>query len=400
MSVSYWRRERSPVRQPSCDVVIVGGGITGLTSAYELCQRGMRVAILERHTLGSGASSRNAGYLMRGMAESYALVCNHLGRDTAKLVWRFTEENLTLLIERYSIDSLDSFHRKPSILVAMSDSEAEELADSERLLCEDGFETHLVRSGSDSLWRSLQPTLALVNPHDAALNPWQLVQRLRDGLISRFGDLATIHENSEVVGFHPDPSGIVVRTERSEYPCNRVLVCTNAWAQELLPDLGARIKPNRGQMMALRAPGVRLDASYYLNRGSEYLRQAADGSIILGGKRTHREGEEQTASDATTPEIQSELERYAKMVLQCDFKVIARWAGTMGFSPDGLPIIARADAQPAEVWFCGGLTGHGMSLGAKTAQAAVQTMLGEIESPFPADRFREKEPPAGLEPAT
>ena len=72
----------------------------------------------------------------------------------------------------------------------------------------------------------------------------------------------------------------------------------------------------------------------------------------------------------------------------------------MGFSPDGLPIIARADKQPGKIWFCGGLTGHGMSLGARTAQAAIQTILGEEANPFPTDRFQTKEPPAGLEPAT
>ena len=65
-----------------------------------------------------------------------------------------------------------------------------------------------------------------------------------------------------------------------------------------------------------------------------------------------------------------------------EFTVLSRWAGTMGFSPSGLPIIARAKEMPGEVWFCGGLTGHGMSLGVRTAQAAVRAMLGEEAAPI------------------
>ena len=136
-------------------------------------------------------------------------------------------------------------------------------------------------------------------------------------------------------------------------------------------------------MLALRADNARLDASYYLNRGSEYIRQAADGSIILGGMRTLRETEEQTSSDATTEALQSALDEYARKVLQTDFKVIARWAGTMGFSPSGLPIIAKASEHPGNVWLCAGLTGHGMSLGARTAKAAVECMQTDEPSPFP-----------------
>jgi len=161
-----------------------------------------------------------------------------------------------------------------------------------------------------------------------------------------------------------------------------VSVCTNAWASELLPQLGASIKPNRGQMLALHADNITLDASYYLNRGSEYIRQAADGSIILGGMRTLCETEEQTASDATTEHLQAALDDYARKVLQTEFKVIARWAGTMGFAPNGLPIIAKAKEHPGNIWLCAGLTGHGMSLGVRTAKAAVDCMTANSTSPF------------------
>lgn len=377
MSVSHWRRMKQPLEAPRCDTVVIGAGITGLSAAYELANRGQRVHILERHSLGWGASSRNAGYLMRGLAENYAHVTDHFGRETARLVWQWSQDNLALLRTRYGIESLGSYQARPSAIVAMSPGEAEELRRSAEMMTADGFECDTQTMGSDTLWWNLTPELALLNPHDAAINPWEMVRRMYDKLMQKHGDLITLTEHAEVTEIVEG----AVYTAEAMYPCEAVLVCTNAWARELLPRLGSLVSPNRGQMMALDAPGVTLNASYYLNRGSEYIRQTLDGTIILGGKRTFREADERTSSDAVTIEIQAELEHYAHTVLKTDFTVKSRWAGTMGFSPNGLPIIAKADELPGNVWFCGGLTGHGMSLGARTAQAAVMAMLDEEEAP-------------------
>lgn len=377
MSVSHWKRMRRPLEAPRSDVVVIGAGITGLASAYELAERGLRVAILERHTLGSGASTRNAGYLMRGLAENYAWVTDHLGRESARLAWQWSQDNLELLRGRYGIADLPGYQDRASSIVAGSAAEAEELRRSAAMMDADGFECSLQTMGSDTLWWNLTPEVALVNPGDAAVNPWEMVKRMRDALVSRHGERVTIVENAEVTRITES----AVFTAEAMFPANGVLVCTNAWARELLPRLGSLVEPNRGQMMAVEAPGVRLEASYYLNRGAEYVRQTREGTVIIGGKRKSREAEERTTSDAVTEAIQGELEAFARGLLRCEFEVVARWAGTMGFSPSGLPIIARADEMAGEVWFCGGLTGHGMSLGARTAQAAVRAMLAEDEVP-------------------
>jgi len=377
MSVSHWRRVKQPLEAPRCHTVVIGAGITGLSAAYELAKRGQQVHILERHTLGWGASSRNAGFLMRGLAENYAHTVDQFGRETARLVWPWSQDNLSLLRSRYAIETLPSYQASPSAIVSMSASETDELRRSAELMESDGFECELQTMGSDTLWWNLTPELALLNPHDAAINPWDMVRRMRDVLVERHGDQVTLTENAEVTGI----TDAAVYTAEAMYPCDSVLVCTNAWASELLPKTGSPVSPNRGQMMAIDAPGVTLNASYYLNRGSEYIRQTLDGTIILGGKRTFREADERTSSSAVSADIQMELERYAHSLLKADFTVLARWAGTMGFSPNGLPIIAKADELPGNVWFCGGLTGHGMSLGARTAQAAVMAMLGEEDAP-------------------
>jgi glycine/D-amino acid oxidase-like deaminating enzyme len=165
-----------------------------------------------------------------------------------------------------------------------------------------------------------------------------------------------------------------VRSGAGDVLAGRVLVATNAYAGALLSALSARVIPNRGQMVALRAHGVTLDASYYLDAGSEYIRQTADGTIILGGLRKRFESQERTSDHTPTPALQAELEAYAERVLGVRGEVIARWAGTMGFTADGLPVVEPM-SDSGRLWFCGGYTGHGMSLGAITATRAVEAML-------------------------
>ena len=161
---------------------------------------------------------------------------------------------------------------------------------------------------------------------------------------------------------------------------------------ELVPELRSSVRPNRGQMLAIRVPGARLDHAYYLDRGSEYIRQGPHGTVVVGGMRKRHEDAERTAEEAPTPEVQGELERFAERVLGRGGEVVARWAGTMGFTADGLPIVSAvrlaegggrnisAADHPPIAMFCGGFTGHGMSIGAATAIGAVRRLLEADQS--------------------
>jgi len=131
-------------------------------------------------------------------------------------------------------------------------------------------------------------------------------------------------------------------------------------------------------MIFVRAHGVRLDASYYANHGSEYFRQTPDGTIVVGGCRTYHADREVGYDDRVTPWVQTDIEAFARRVLGSGFEVQGRWSGVMGFTKNHLPIIApvcRAWDRGGRVWFCGGFTGHGMSMAYETSRLAVGAML-------------------------
>jgi glycine/D-amino acid oxidase-like deaminating enzyme len=384
MTVSHWRRSPSPERV-AADVVVIGAGIAGVSAALSLQRRGASVCIVERHTLASGASSRNAGFLMRGCADHYAQACRLYGRERARDLWRLTEANIAAVIGE-GADTLPSFRRVPSCLLALDEPQEQELAASCEMLREDGFDAAWITSGDDSAWASGRCRAGLVNPGDASVNSWELMKLLA-GKLTR-----PVVENQEVFEIRPSPSGVVVRTADHEFVAGHVLVCTNAYAPLLLPGFDRLVTPRRGQMIAIRYPEatrVRVSHSYYFNHGSEYFRQTPDGAIVFGGCRTYHADREVGYEDRTTPWVQDDIERWVRDLLGGGYQVTARWAGTMGFSPDGLPIVGPASGidDRHRVWFCGGFTGHGMSMGYKTAELAVAAMLTGQANPFDIARF-------------
>ena len=383
MTVSYWRRAGG-AGELRTDVAVVGGGIAGLGCALWLRRRGLGVVVLERDRVGSGASGRNAGFLMRGPAENYALAAEAWGRERARSLWRMNEENLALL-RAEGATALPSYRPTPSCLVAFEAGEAEQLRRSVGMLREDGFDAAWVDSGDDSLWRRGRALGGLLNPGDGSCNPVELVEMLRGACG------AEVLEGQEVVAIEGEGEGVALRTGGLVVHAGRVVVCTNAYVPLLLPGLGPVVTPRRGQMFAAVAPGVRLDCCYYANHGSEYFRQAPDGALVVGGCRTRFAAAEVGYEDRTTDEVQGALEAFAGDVLGVEFRVVARWAGTMGFSPDGLPLVGPVAGAwaPGRVWFCGGFTGHGMSMAFVTARDAVSAMVDGSAPAFPLSRVSE-----------
>jgi glycine/D-amino acid oxidase-like deaminating enzyme len=389
MSVSHWAFSGASTLH--CDLAIVGAGVAGISAALHAQRMGLRVVVLEAGHAGHGASTRNAGFLMRGCADNYAQAAATFGRERARALWQLTEDNL-LGLAREGVLGLPGSRRVPSVLVALDDAELQHLRASERMLREDGFDVgwwDAAPSDRDTLWRSGAALGGLVNPHDAACHSREVIEHLLSRLAPPPVGQVVLHD--EVAAIEAEGSSLVVRSRRHAVRAAQVLVCTNAYGPRLLPGLAGEMEPNRGQMLACRPEGVSLAASYYLNFGHEYIRQAADGTILVGGCRGMFAEAERTTLEEPTAQVQQALEAFARRVLglarDVDLRVSSRWAGLMGFTPRGLPIIRRVGATgspEAPVWFCGGFNGHGMSMAYATTRAALAMMLEGAADPFAA----------------
>lgn len=365
-------------------MAVVGGGLTGLSTAYWLAKRGRRVRVLEAAATAARASGRNAGFLLTGSAESYLALSASVGEERALAFWERSRENRrrlrSELLDRAGEDV--TFLAEGSYLAAVDrGTQVEELRASGEALNRAGFRLEWLAAGS-AQEASGCPHLggALVQPRDGGLDPVKLA-----GALQREGAFP-VTCGARVTALVPDPAGVRLETEAGELRAERAVVAVNAYAGALIPQLEAQLHPVRGQMMAL-APTASSERSlrgvWYLDDGYQYARQLADGTFLLGGCRNQALEEEVGFDERPTAKIQQALDAYLEGFFP-DFagrRVVRRWAGTMALTDDGLPLVGEVPGVP-QALYAAGLNGHGLSLAFALGLHLDRCLAGEAE---PAD---------------
>ena len=354
-STPFWPppSERYPGPLPDrADVLVIGGGITGVSLMHHLKEAGIDGVLVERHRLAAGASGRNAGFLLAGVADSYSEAVRIFGRSRARDIWTMTIENHIEEIEAVAGQEI-GYRRKGSSILASGEREAEQLAESAQLMSEDGL---------DCTWDGTR----LTNPGDGEVTPSLLV-----GAFARQAPAGSVREGVNVTAIEPGNGDVLVRAGGDECRAGCVILATNAYTPNLLPQVA--IQPRRAQMLASEPERAALcDQPTYSHFGYRYWRQLPSGEILIGGWRDTAFDVEVGYDERPTAPIQAHLEAHLRE-LGAAGGVTHRWAGTMGFTDSGLPLIGPVDGMP-NVYLCAGYNGHGMGLAFMSAKQLVASL--------------------------
>ncbi|HET9051072.1 MAG TPA: FAD-binding oxidoreductase [Candidatus Dormibacteraeota bacterium] len=383
----YWPQPapRPPVAPPRhVDVVVVGGGITGVCGARELAARGVSVALLERDRLAAGASGRSAGFCLAGVAESYAGAVARHGRGVARDVLAMTRRNHDRLLDLAG-GRLPGHRRLGSLVVATSPEEAAELEESGELLAEDGVPARwdprpgAVPGASHG---------CLLIPGDGELDPAATVSALAARLDA--SPSVAICEGVDVTAVTERGGAVEVRTTGGLVTAGAALLAVNARTASLAP--GVPIGAVRAQMLATEPVGATIATwPTYARRGFDYWRQLPDGTLLVGGRRDADPDAEVGDEDAATATIQAALDRLRTDLGAGGAAVIRRWSGTMGFAPGGLPLVGAVEPG-SRIAVCGGYTGHGLGFAAECSLLAVEVLLDGATPPAHLDVARRPVP--------
>jgi glycine/D-amino acid oxidase-like deaminating enzyme len=355
MATPFWAPppEKYPGRLPEkADVVVIGGGIAGTSLLWHLARRRIETVLVERNHIAWGASGRNAGFLLAGVAASYAEAVQTYGREKAREVWEITNENQDRMVEAARGQDVGHRRRGTAILPA-GDEERALLIESEQLLIEDGFAAK---------WDGTR----LINPRDGEIDPSAMVAAL-----ARQAESAAIREDVNVSGIKPGRHGVTITAGEDMCEAGVVILATNAYTPLLVPSV--KIQPTRAQMLATAPESTSVtDMPVYSNFGYRYWRQLPTGEVLLGGWRDTSLEAEKTYDDEPTEEIQEHLDG-AVDALRVRAEVTHRWAGTMGFTESGLPMAGPLEGMP-NVYICAGFTGHGMGFAFMTAKQVAESI--------------------------
>jgi gamma-glutamylputrescine oxidase len=376
------------------ETAVVGGGLVGLSTAWWLARAGRTPVVFEAGALAGRASGRNSGALLTGTTVPVIRVEEARPRAAALALWHASRDNRELL-RRELLDSgrIDcGFLPEGSWLAAVHRRQEEELELSAELLRAEGFDVEwrdaaAVRAASGS------PVLggAIHQPRDGGLDPVRLCR----GIAADGG--FEVRTGFRVRAVEPAGDRVRLVSEAGDVLAERTVFALNAYAPRLLPPLAGVVRPVRGQMLAT-APGERFLAGvWYLNDGFEYARQLADGTFLLGGKRTAAVDVEIGYLETPTATVQGALDRYLDETFPrlAGRPVRHRWAGTMAFTADRLPAVGTVPELPGAV-YAAGFSGHGMALGFAAGRHLARRAWDEAEGEdFPAGRPR----PAAAEEA-
>jgi gamma-glutamylputrescine oxidase len=351
----YWLDEPYEPRPPLAGAIeveacVIGAGVGGLSCARRLAQRGVETLVLERDTVAGGASGRNGGFLLGGMAAFYVDARERYGREEARRIYARTleaQEEIYALAAELGLD--DAVRRTGLLRVSASDEEAEHVRRHVAALNADGFPGELV-----DLPEPLRGSFrnACLTEHDGALQPARWIRGLARAA-EQAG--ARIHELTQVRGPVSAPE---VVTPAGTVRARHVIVAADGALPALVP--GVPVRTRRLHMVATEPVAERLvRCPVYARWGYEYFQQTPDGRLLAGGFSDLDAERSYTDRDEGSPEVWDRIQRYLLEDLGVRAPITHRWVGTVGYSRDGLPVVGEVGG----VYVAGGYSGHGNVLG-------------------------------------
>ena len=340
------------------DVCVIGLGGSGLACLGELLAAEVppsRIVGVDANAVASGAAGRNGGFLLAGTADFYHDAVAHFGRERARRLYALTMEQ----IEAIARETPRAVRLTGSLRIAASEEERRDCETHLRALRADGFpaESYVGPEGEGLLVLT-----------DGAFQPMRRCRTLACHLAEAG---VRLYGHSPVVELR---EGEVV-TAAGRVRCERTIVAVDGGLAKILPELASRARPVRLQMLAT-APTteIAVPRPVYARWGYDYWQQLEDGRLVLGGFRDAG-GDAECTTDATpSAPIQERLEGFLRDRLGVRAPITHRWAATVSYSLNGLPVLE--EVRPGVI-ATGAYSGTGNVIGALCGRAAARLALGE-----------------------
>lgn len=370
--------EHPPLRgEVTTDVCVIGGGIAGCSTALELAERGYRVVLLEGQRIGWGASGRSGGQVITGFASGQSKLVQQVGAENARRMWNISLEGLQLIRDRVAKYNIDCDLHWGQMHAAIKPRQRDELLHEKREAEEKyGYKQlrFLERAEVESLIDTTRYCAGLYDSGSGHLHPLNYTLGLA-AAASAAG--VTIHEHSLVTELtHDQPA--VVSTASGKVRAKFVVLCGNAYLNNLVPTLRSRIMPVGTYIVATQSLGeTRMQqlmreniAVTDINFVLDYFRRSADHRLLFGGRVSYSGLDAFNTANATRKRMLKVFPQLA------DVNIEYAWGGYVDITLSRAPDFGRVAPH---IYYLQGFSGHGIALTGIAGRLAAEAIAGQAE---------------------
>ena len=383
-----------------CDVAVVGGGLAGLSAAIELADRGFDVALLEARRVGWGASGRNGGQALVGLACDQGVIEAQLGTTDARAVWDMTLEAIALIHARCERFGIDCDWQAGYLSLAVGERKGRELAQwHEHMQRHYDYRATTIPPAEVGDWiASTRFHSGLHDPLSGHLHPLKYCLGLARAA-DRLG--VRIFENSAVTALARGAMA-TLHTAGGRLRARHVLLAGNVYLSDVAPQLARRIMPVGTYIVASERLDPDLARSLIPSRSAvcdtnfvlDYFRPTPDDRLLYGGRVSY--------STVTPPNLEASMRaRMAQTFAQLKgTKIDYAWGGFVDISMNRAPDFGRLSdlgggADAANVYYLQGFSGHGLALTGLAGKLVAEAISGDARRFDTFARIRHRPFPGG-----
>ncbi len=376
-----------------CDVVIIGGGFTGLSAAAHLARTGTDVVLIEACRFGDGASGRNGGQLGTGQRAWAEELEAEYGLTRAKALFGLAEEAKAHLLEFSATNGIDIDYAPGQMSVAHKKRYVDDYRKHAAIMAERFDYPHISFMDAAETAERLGSTAYFGGTRDTGtghIHPLKLVIGTAR-VAAQAG--AHLYENTRSTGIASIGGKVRVTTAKGTITAQKCLIAVNAYGGALEPVSAAHVMPI-GSFIGATVPlgadspvipgGEAVDDSRFVVR---YFRKSRDGRLLFGGREVYGVNDPEDIHIHIRRQI---AEIYPRLK---DVEITHGWGGYVGITLPRKPFVR--EVMP-NVISAGGYSGHGVMLSNFVGKLYAETVVGNrdrlrlIEDlkipPFPGGR--------------
>lgn len=357
-------------RDATVDVVVIGAGIAGLSTAYELCLRGRSVAVLDRGSIAGGMTARTTAHLAPVCDDGLSALLSMRGETLAQRFHRSQEEAVDRIEQIQRENGIDcDFRRLDGVLFPASEEDLSTLDDEAEAAAEIGV---AVTRSTGIPFTGGAATPCLRYPRQATFHPLKYLQALCSAIVERGG---VLHPHSTVTEIAERQQGVeVTLSSGHRLRAGAAVVATNSPINDRLA-IHTKQAPYRTYAMAFAIPAGLIEDALYWDTLDPYhyvrINPGAGGDVLIVGGEDHKTG---TADDAE--KRFASLEQWMRERLPELGRELTRWSGQVMDTLDYGGFIGRNPGNQ-HIFIATGDSGQGMTHGVAASLLLPDLILGQ-----------------------